>query len=513
MTKLRQHIHDFGQALRGDPVRWLISCAALVLLFLLGWRALSLVHGYDAAAFHLPYAARIAGLCGDDCLQLMSNLEHRFDHIPKFGHYLFAGMWLLTGSASATALVNFLALVSLVAYLQWVFRVHWGLAVVAFVAIPFVSITTTIFTTDLLPSVLVVIGLFTVLDYLLNPESFTRRRAVLGLLALMAASATKLQVYPVALMAIGIFALVVAYRGYYGIPNAFAFRPALKNWGLLLVFVLIAFSLTSVWQMRNAVVHGNPLYPVSVSVFGAELPGRFSGRVSLSEQHIDNPPLVRWAASVFEYRAYDQRFTPWTSTQGNVPRDAWSFRIGGFNGVYVLTLALFLLYMLRYNTRPAERWKIAAFLGVFTLAFMFMPASYYLRYYIWWMLLFVGVALIVAEPAFRGVINRKSDAIALFRGMIVICCLSALLISGFRFVTPGGFLTVESWVDASGITRKLEGHTGPDDVVCVRSRQAIYYTRIFQEDAEHRVVQLHPRDYRRPDDEIRDRFGCTLIPR
>ena len=496
-----------------DPVRWLVSALGLVLLFFLGWRAAGFVHDYDGAAFHLPYAARVIGLCGDDCLQLMGNLQHRFEHIPKFGHFLFGGAWWLTGTASAVGMVNFLALVLLIGYLAWVFRVHWGLAAIALIAVPFVRIEAVALSTDLLPSVLLVLGLLTVLDYILNPDRFSRSRAVFGLLMLAAASATKLQVYPMAIMGVMIFAMVVFWRHYKQVPDVLAFSPHKSSRAFAVMALVAALAFTSSWQIRNAAVYGNPLYPVSVTVFGHELSGRFSDRVSLAEPHVDHHPLVRWAASVFEYRAYDHRHTPWTKAQGNVPRDAWSFRIGGFNGVYVMLLMLFTGYLLCYRIEREQRWKVGLFLGFFTLVYMFLPASYYLRYNIWWMLLLVGVALIITADGFRGLRDRNTDALPLFRGMVIACCLASLLASGFRFITPSGFSSVENYVSARRIDNTVRQFGGADSVMCVRVRDAVYYARIFHEGAQHLTVQLHPRDLGRTDDDLRARFGCTHVVR
>ena len=512
MQKLLHIGYLTGRSVQRDPVGWLIGLAALVLLFLLGWRAVSLVDNYDGASFNLPYAARVAGICASDCLQLIPWLENRFDHIPKFGHYLFAGVWLLTGSASATGLVNFLSLVLLIVYLALVFRVHWGLTALALIAVPFVRIPAVNFSPDLLPNVLVVLGVFTVLAYVLHPKAFSRWHAVFGLLAVAAASATKLQVYPVAILAIGLFGLVMFYRHFRQIPNAFSFPATAPARVLAALAMVLVLAFASSWQIRNAVVYSNPLYPISVTVLGVELPGRQIDRVTLSAPHIDNPPLVRWAASVFEYRAYDQRAWPWSDSQGHVSHDAWSFRIGGFYGVYVMLLLLFLGYLLCYYTQPAYRWKILGFMGLFTLFFMFLPASYYLRYNIWWMLLLVGVTLIVAGPAFKGAVGQRTEVLALFRGAVIACCLASLLLTGFRYVTPSNFMSVERWVEARGTVSELQGHMGPDDVVCVRQRMAIYYARVFIEGAQHTTVQVSPQHSRRMSDErIREHYGCTYL--
>ena len=502
------------RSIRQDPSRWLISALGLVLLFFLGWRALGYIHDYDGVAFHLPYAARVFGLCGEDCLQLTPGLQSRFEYIPPLANWLFGGIWAITGSANAVGMVNYLSLVLLIGYLTWVFRVHWGLATIALVAVPFVRIDAVTISPDFFPAAFLALGLFTVLDYLLNSDSFTRKRAVFGLLMFAAASATKLQVYPIALMGIAIFVIAVLWRHYKQIPNAMSFQPALGGRVLAVLTLIAALTLTSAWQVRNAVVFGNPLYPVSVSVFGMELPGRdFGGRVSLAGPHVDHHPLVRWAASVFEYRAYDQRHTPWTKSQGSVPHDAWSFRIGGFNGIYVMLLMLFVGYLLRYHVEREQAWKIGGFLGFFTLVFMFLPASYYLRYNIWWMLLLVGVALILTADGFRALRTRDIDALPLFRGMLIACCLAGLLASGFRYVTPATGSSAQARAESPRITRVVREYGGPDKVLCVRQNRALYYTSLFHEGSQHLTAQLHPRDFNRSDEYLRVRFGCTHVVR
>lgn len=513
MKPARTEIMNMVHGIFRDPVRALLNLFALALLFFVAWRALGFVHGYDSAAFNLPYAARIAGLCGEDCLQLTPDLQTRFEHIPRLGHWLFAGAWMLTSSANAVGVVNFLSLMLVIVYLAWIFRIHWGLATIALIAVPFVRIEAVTASPNLLPAAFLVVGLFSVLDYILNPQGFTRSRAIFGLLMLAAASATKLQVYPVALLSVVYFATVVFWRHYQRKPNTLSFRPTARKRILALTLMIFAMAVTSAWQIRNAVIYKNPLYPVSVSVLGVELPGHFKGRVSLAEPHIDHHPLLRWAASVFEYRAYDHRHTPWTESQGHVQHDAWSFRIGGFNGVYVLLLMLFTSYLLRYRVAPEVRCKIAIFLAVFTLVFALLPASYYLRYNIWWILLLVGVTLIITADNFRVMRDRDTDALPLFRAVVIACCLASLLASGLRYLSPSNVSSARALAMSPTITRIVSDHNGAGSVLCVHQSRAFYYTHFFHEGAVHLTTQLHPRDYEFTDRALNDLYGCTYVVR
>lgn len=487
------------------------SAGGTVLLLLLVWRASGFIHSWDGSTFHLPYVAKIAGLCGAECFELAGPLAERYDYIPKFGHYLFAGIWMLAGDASFVGIANVIALGLFIVYLWYAFGVHWGLAIIALVTVPFVRIEASSMTVDLLSNSLVAIGVFGLLDYIINPRTFTVTRAAIIVAGLAAASATKLQVYPVAIVTWAVFILIVFYRHVQGISNGLQFAP--KPWSRVAAVALciVAMSIVSAWQIRNAVVYSNPIYPVKASLLGVDLPGSVGGRASLAEPHIGNHALVRWIASVVEYRAYDNRATPWVKSQGNVPHDSWSFRIGGFYGVYVLLVSFFIIYILRVRAERETRWKIGALLLGYTIMYMFLPASYYLRYNIWWILILVGVALVSISGNWAKARTIGTPERDLFRGVIIICCIASLAASGFRYVSPSGYWSVEEWVTERNYRKEVQKVMSSSDVICAKHPHAFYYASVFHPGSEHKTKQFTPLQYRDRDEGWSERNGCTYV--
>ena len=70
--------------LAGRILHRLMVATACVLSALLGARALLTIDPYfDTFAYHLPFAARVIGLCPSSCYRMGDLLETRFAAFPK----------------------------------------------------------------------------------------------------------------------------------------------------------------------------------------------------------------------------------------------------------------------------------------------------------------------------------------------------------------------------------------------------------------------------------------------
>lgn len=127
---------------------------------------------WDAIAYHLPFAGRLAGVCGPDCYTMFYFFEDRFPGFPKSLHYIQAALWRVTGLPQAAGLTGIGFLLVLVAYLRLEFKVSPSLAFLGFLAVPLVMIHASSGYVDLPGSALATIAFLSVLVAWAAPERF-----------------------------------------------------------------------------------------------------------------------------------------------------------------------------------------------------------------------------------------------------------------------------------------------------------------------------------------------------
>merc|ERR1712054_699879 len=98
-----------------------------------------------------------------------------------------------------------------------------------------------------------------------------------------------------------------------------------------------------------------------------------------------------WGRTVLEINAFDDRRPwPWTLAMDFISWDEERFGIGGYFGGYVLVnLCLFIYLCIRNFNAQA---KVAMILMLIMTALTpLMPQAYELRYYMYWMIVFVSL--------------------------------------------------------------------------------------------------------------------------
>ena len=195
----------------------------------------------------------------------------------------------------------------------------------------------------------------------------------------------------------------------------------------------------------------------------------------MSEAWRPVPAPLRWVASVLELGAYDYREMPWTYDQGYCQtalawKDCWrdrtpSFHMGGYFVPYVLGLLAFFVWRLRAQDARDRRLLIAALVGTTALASV-MPRSHELRYYLFWIIVLVGLCLItVSDNGLAESRRRCHSASALLCSIILVALLSVVSMTKARYVSPIG-PDMDTLIDTLGIDQQVAAI--PDGaVVCV----------------------------------------------
>lgn len=474
---------------RSLPILRVAGTAILIALgvYLMGAYVLRAITTFDAAwdniAYHLPYAARLSGICGPDCLQFAPHLEQFYTGFPVAIELIQGWIWRLTGMPELTNLVALASFVLLVGYLQVHWRVAWYWSVLAFSAIPFVQIFATSSYLDLAVNVFATVALITVAELLFRPERVGTWIRVIFWGCLIILGNSKTQMMPIAL-AIGVAFLVLDWWTR-GRPV-----PKLQRWpSMLLTVVLLA--LVSGTMLRNVIVFGNPVFPVEVVVGGSTLlHGVVPPLASNSTPFYltDAPQAWRWLLSVLEYSALDFRWTPYTLGQGEVPQTAPSFRMGGYFTAYVLLTGALLLVAL--SRQGARGWLLIAYLAALTAATAILPASHELRYYMFWILTPVAFCLILFASSGPVGLSRLPDLGLAWKCGAISCLLAVTLVTGIKYAPYRAGIGLSEFIASNGFQAAVDNQIADGDIVCVsEARFAILYSAAYNPGRSYKVIQ------------------------
>jgi hypothetical protein len=383
-----RELHQDGRrtsAWLGRAVRHLLQGGAAICLLLLGRKAWSDVDflGFDPLLYHLPFAARLWHITTAREFGFLDYLEYVYQGFPHLAEFLQGFLWRATGHMQAT---NLVALSSLLLYclVAWRYlRIPGYLLFLALLATPLIQIHATSSFVDLPANVGCAIALLLVYRFYATTTRPTWREVGGFVLAAGAAANMKLQLAPV----VGLASLAALGRllWYYRAGEA----EERDRSGRMPALLLASLPLVFVTYLKNAVVYGNPFYPIPFSLFGIDLPYRWDAYLK-SPDYLDGAPeSVRWLLSIFEIRAFDARRPYlWTGDQGFLPDGAPGDRMGGYFFAFVLlNVLLFGFLVWRSCTREARVGGL--FFLVVSLITSALPQSHLLRYYMYWVIVLI----------------------------------------------------------------------------------------------------------------------------
>lgn len=368
-----------------------LKISALALLLLLLLKALFDVDDhFDSWWYHLPWAARLAGIVSPDAYLFEPVALVRFEGFPFLPELLQGLLWRLTTRVESANLVSYGSLIAFVWFLRHFFRVPWWLTVPALLAIPLVQGQVTSTYVDLIANLSMAALVLTVYLLYVRPKAPDHPLLMALSLSAFIAANSKLQLLPLVALALLLSA------------------PPLMKWFLLdknqhlssqrkMVICCIALAIAAAVfavPLKNLVRHGNPVYPIQVTVLGHALNGvESSPPESLGGGALEQAPrLQKWFYSVFEVGMgpiLDVR--RWTLDSSAPPGSPLGIQ-GGLFGVYVAwNLAIFVWLVSKAARRERRVATSLVILAAVTAAVM--PASHLLRYYMFWFISLIGLNL------------------------------------------------------------------------------------------------------------------------
>ena len=345
---------------------------------------------WDSLNYHLPFAARRAGLIPAEVYQFQNWLEDCYKGIPAVPYYIYGFLWRVSRNINTPNIVSGLAFAGYCFFVARTFRAPLTMAAIAFAAIPAIQLNLSSVYTDLVTNVCFAGGLVLVTLILVERKQPLLWRT-LGALAFVSVSANfKVQFMALGGMFVAVFAIILFMVKDDGKRLLWVLGDELKRASLpvkalLPILVLCCYASA----LKNTIFYHNPLFPVGVSVMGHHvLPGITAADVYHEPRYLDgSPEIIQWTLSVLEYLSLGFRATPYSLGQGGVAADSQGLRMGGYCAAFVLyNLGIFVWATLGGRT-PREA-LFGGFL-ILTLMVAFLPSAHELRYYSFWMLYLV----------------------------------------------------------------------------------------------------------------------------
>ncbi|MDJ0728962.1 MAG: hypothetical protein QNJ33_03120 [Crocosphaera sp.] len=362
------------------------SIAVLVSIFLISFFDGN--YGGDAYMYHLPFAARIWGIISPEQYTFEYNLEHRLKGFPLLANFLQGLFWKIFQRPEATNLLAFFSLVTLISYLKFYLKIPFYLATISLLAVPMVHMHAARSYIDLPGNVCVSILILTTYLLYLNKIPLNNKTFLLIIASAAGAAHIKFQLIPVVFITLlGVLPQVILKYGQTNENRQINVPRAIKSFLLCLAASLVVFAT----PIKNIIVYQNPFYPVKVEIAGIVLNHQEAPPNFMHESLRKLPPHLRWGKSVLEINAFDDRRPwPWTLGMDFISWDEEKFGVGGYFGGYVLfNLGLFIYLCIR-NFNHQTKMAIILMM-IMTALTPLMPQAYELRYYMYWMIVFVAL--------------------------------------------------------------------------------------------------------------------------
>jgi hypothetical protein len=363
------------------PRGWVLDALAVLGLGFVAWECLYKFNGgFDALAYHLPFAALRTGILRPDQFTLPPLLADRLAGFPPLADWVQGGLWLAVGRAEAAALIAPLAVLGFALYGRLAFGLPLLWSILIFIAVPILHTALDGMYVDLWTNAAFAVHLLAAYRAVTVPRR-AAWHALGSMLALSIAVWSKPQFTVVGALSFVLLAGLLVRRG--------------PDWRALAVCVLL-LPLAFFWPLRDLLRFGNPVYPIAIHLGPLDLPGTQSNAWDGPAGLRRAPDAVRYLLSQLDLDAVNARPGGYTLDQGLQPAGSPGYRMGGSLAVLLLASVSVLAIGLRRATAAAADAAVAG--GAFLLLVAIvatLPGAHELRYFSFVEILAVFSALCV----------------------------------------------------------------------------------------------------------------------
>ncbi|MBE9194760.1 hypothetical protein IQ219_05430 [Synechocystis sp. LEGE 06083] len=400
----------------------LSGAAVLTLISIFGIAFFDYNYGGDAFMYHIPFAARIWGIIPPEQYTFEYFTENRFLGFPLLANWLQGLFWVVFNRIEATNLVAYFSLIILIFYLVKVPKIPFYLASLSLLAVPMVHMHAARSYIDLPGNVGVSICILTLYLLYIDKIKLDFKTLLILFLSAFVAANIKLQLIPV------VFLLILASLPLF-VTNYWRSDKTRQDNLLKLAQVFALGTLASLIifynPLKNIIVYQNPAYPVKITIAGQVLNHTEESPNFMHENIRRLPPPVRWGRSLLEINAFDDRRPwRWTLAMDFISWNEERFGMGGYFGGYVIFNVVLLAFLCWKNWQKSTKVALA-FMLVTSAVTMWLPQSYELRYYMYWMIVFVSLnaylvtRLAEQDPRPKNVIKPQYFGLVAFMFMII----------------------------------------------------------------------------------------------
>ncbi|MDJ0601294.1 MAG: hypothetical protein QNJ37_20920 [Crocosphaera sp.] len=364
----------------------ILSTLVLTSIFLISFFDAN--YGGDAFMYHIPFAARIWGIISPEQFTFEKNIEHRFQGFPLLANWLQGLFWNTFGRPEATNLLCYFSLLTFIAYLKFYVKIPFYLASLSLLAIPMVHMHAARSYIDLPGNVCISILILTTYFLYTNKVQFNKQTGIIIFISAATAANMKFQLIPVVFLILCFVLLKIILQSWKAYAND---QDKFIKLSKTLLLCGLASIIIFVTPIKNIVIYANPFYPVKVEIAGIVLNHNEAPPSFMHENLKKLPRHLRWGRSVLEIDAFDSRRPwPWTLGMDFISWDEERFGLGGYFGGYVVFNLLLFIYLCWKNFDIESR-VAAIIMGLMTLFTPLLPQAYELRYYMYWMMIFVSL--------------------------------------------------------------------------------------------------------------------------
>lgn len=345
----------------------------------------------DSWMYQLPFAARFWGMVSPQEYVFEVEREPFYNTSTMLPNILQGFFWRLFGleRPQGANLVSFFSFIGYLIFVKHYLKIPYYLSSLALLAVPLFHIAVTSAYVDLFTNIGFSITI--IITYLLFiKEDFIKAKNVIIFIigGFIAANSKYLLVPP-------LFLLILVVLGRILWLIFYRFNPVnkVKNTVKLLIISFTSGLLIFATEVKNLWFYQNPFYPLKVSLFGYELNHTVvPSSTYMADAIASMSPIQRWIFSLLEIGAFDERRPwPWTIAMDYVPLEADSFGMGGYFAFYVIFNVVLFAFLCK-KKNPETRTALI-FIIVLSLITPFMPFSYQLRYYMYWIIILISLNL------------------------------------------------------------------------------------------------------------------------